>query len=141
MRKTERGGFLSWPCVSHAVLFVLVAGLGTRVLAQDISGLEQGLKPYGSYHGGDIDSISMVNGSLSVHIPLVSYPQRGGKLHVDYSIIYNTPSISAKYSTRCSNGGLSMCMPSQVYYQPSASSGFGIYSDIQPTVIAKTLSA
>jgi len=43
--------------------------------AQDLAGLEQGIKPYGSYHGGDIDSISMVNGSLTLNIPIISYPQ------------------------------------------------------------------
>jgi hypothetical protein len=46
--------------------------------AQNLAGLEQGIKPYGSYEGGDIDSVSMVNGSLTLHMPLLSYPQRGG---------------------------------------------------------------
>jgi hypothetical protein len=40
--------------------------------AQDLAGLEQGIKPYGSYEGGDIDSISLVNGSLTLHVPLIS---------------------------------------------------------------------
>lgn len=55
------------------------------------SGIEQGIKPYGSYEGGDIDSVSMVNGSVTLHIPLLSYPQRGGKLHVGFSLVYANP--------------------------------------------------
>jgi hypothetical protein len=35
--------------------------------------------------GGQFDSIPMTNGNLNLHIPLVSYPQRG-KLRLDYSI-------------------------------------------------------
>ena len=35
-----------------------------------------GVSPYQTYHGGDINSISTYNGSLSLRIPLVSYPQR-----------------------------------------------------------------
>jgi RHS repeat-associated protein len=55
---------------------------------QDAAGTEQGLKPYGAFHGGDIDSISMVNMKLNLHIPLVSYPQRGGKLHLGFYLSY-----------------------------------------------------
>lgn len=64
-------------------------------MAQTLSGLEQGMKPYGSYEGGDIDSISMVNGNLTLHIPLISFPQRGGKLKASYSIVYNNPKLRA----------------------------------------------
>jgi RHS repeat-associated protein len=39
--------------------------------------MEIGFKPYGSYHGGDLDSVNLSNGFLNLHIPLVSYPQRG----------------------------------------------------------------
>ena len=68
--------------------FLLSASLA---YTQDLSGLEQGIKPYGSYHGGDIDSISMVNGDLSLHIPLISWPQRGGKLQLGFEVVYNNP--------------------------------------------------
>jgi hypothetical protein len=74
--------------VSLAFLF----GNPNHLRAQDnpTSG-EQGLKPYGSFHGGDIDSISMANTKLNLHIPLVSYPQRGGKLHVGFTVTYTAP--------------------------------------------------
>ena len=64
-----------------------------RADAQDVSGLEQGIKPYGSYDGGNLDSVNLANGSLSLHIPLISYPQRGGKLNVGFSIAYSNPTI------------------------------------------------
>jgi RHS repeat-associated protein len=50
--------------------------------------LEQGLKPYGAYHGGDIDAVNMANGNLTVRIPLYSSPQRGG-LKLGYTLLYN----------------------------------------------------
>ncbi len=60
----------------------------TVVLAQENANLEQGLKPFGAYHGGDLDTVSLSNGNLAVRIPLVSYPQRG-KLSFGLSIINN----------------------------------------------------
>jgi hypothetical protein len=59
--------------------------------AQVSSGAEQGSKPSGSYDVGDVDSVSMLNGTLSLHIPLISYPQRGGKLHLGFSVVYSNP--------------------------------------------------
>jgi RHS repeat-associated protein len=41
------------------------------------SALDTGLKPYGSYHGGELDSVNLTNGNLTVHIAIASYPQRG----------------------------------------------------------------
>jgi hypothetical protein len=59
--------------------------------AQDLAGLEQGIRPYGSYHGGDIDSVSMVNLKPNIRIPLISYPQRGGKLKVSFAVVLSIP--------------------------------------------------
>jgi hypothetical protein len=41
---------------------------------------ETGIKQFGSYQGGQIDTISLLQGGFTVDIPLISYPQRGGKL-------------------------------------------------------------
>jgi len=54
--------------------------------------LERGLKPYGTFEGGAIDSVSTTNGNLNLHLPLVSYPQRGGKLSVVFSVIFRNNS-------------------------------------------------
>ncbi len=61
--------------------------------------LERGLKPYGAFEGGAIDSISMTNGSLNLHIPMVSYPQRGGKLHFGFYLKYSNDSYIHTPST------------------------------------------
>ena len=58
------------------LLAVLLMG-SISVLAQNNPNEEQGLKPYDSFLGGDLDSISMTSGGLSLHIPLASFPQRG----------------------------------------------------------------
>ncbi|MGO9650410.1 MAG: hypothetical protein ACLPOO_20450, partial [Terriglobales bacterium] len=52
---------------------------------------EQGLKPFGSYHGGDIDVVNLMNGKLDLHAPVVSYPQRGGKLNMGFTLRYDNP--------------------------------------------------
>jgi RHS repeat-associated protein len=65
--------------------------------AQDDPNFEIGLKPYGSYNEGNIDTVNIGNGALSVNIPLMSYPQRGGKLKLDFSLVYfNGSSYSDK---------------------------------------------
>lgn len=65
---------------------------------------EQGLKPFGTFEGTDIDSVSLTNGNVSLHIPLFSYPQRGGMLKLDLSIVYNNHSWFAQVCPTC-NGG------------------------------------
>jgi hypothetical protein len=70
-------------------------------LAQDPDDLQQGIKAYGTYEGGDIDSVSMTNGNLAVNIPLISYPQRG-KQHLGYKLIYNNKNY--KQRTMCIAG-------------------------------------
>lgn len=76
-------------------LWVLLSVLvpGAPLAAQTTADLEQGMKPYGSYQAGDIDSVSFSNGGLVLHIPLLSYPQRGGKLKVDYWLGMNSLDI------------------------------------------------
>src|ERR1700722_10930497 len=48
--------------------------------------IETGMKAYGSFEGGSIDSISTTNGNLNLHIPLVSFPQIGGNLHLGFYV-------------------------------------------------------
>lgn len=45
--------------------------------------------PFEDLHGDNIDRISMSTGNLYVHIPLVDYPQRGGKLKLSFSLQSN----------------------------------------------------
>jgi YD repeat-containing protein len=48
-----------------------------------------GMQPYQSYHGGDIDSISLTSGILNLNFPFLSYPQRG-KLKMSFDLLYNS---------------------------------------------------
>src|ERR1035441_2750022 len=63
--------------------------------AQATPDVEQGLKPFGSYDGGNIDSVSLSNGNVNLHIPLLSYPQRGDRLPLRFFIYYNNKGYSA----------------------------------------------
>ena len=56
----------------------------TLLLAQTASNIENGFKSFGSYHGGDFDTVNLQTGNVMFHAPLLSYPQRGGKLGVNY---------------------------------------------------------
>jgi RHS repeat-associated protein len=93
--------FPKLPQMRRIVLCVIAAALsGTSQAQLNVDPtLERGLKPYGSYEGGAIDSISTVNGSLNLNIPLVSYPQRGGKLHLAFYVDYHTNSYVHTPST------------------------------------------
>lgn len=65
--------------------------------AQQDPQLEVGMKPFGAYNGGNIDTVSLFHGQLSLDIPLISYPQRGGKLKLDYHLRYANVGVQADY--------------------------------------------
>src|SRR6516225_7174121 len=48
-----------------------------------------GIVPGLSYHGSSIDQVSLSTGNVLINIPLLSYPQRGGALGVDFRIVFN----------------------------------------------------
>ena len=52
--------------------------------------MAQGFQPYVAYHGGQLDQVNMLNGGLTVRIPLASYPQKGSSLSLSYSVIFNS---------------------------------------------------
>jgi RHS repeat-associated protein len=56
---------------------------------------EFGFKPYGSFSDGNIDAINLLNQNLNVRIPLVSFPQRGGK-RLSFSVGYFAPTLTSK---------------------------------------------
>jgi hypothetical protein len=71
-----------------AVAGLILAG-SLAVMAQTSPDLEQGIKSYGSYHGGSLDHISLSNGNLFFQAGLLSYPQRGGELAYPIVLRYN----------------------------------------------------
>lgn len=51
--------------------------------------VQNGLRPFHNVNGGDIDSVDLSTGKLTVNIPLISYPQRGGKLSLGFALRYS----------------------------------------------------
>jgi YD repeat-containing protein len=52
---------------------------------------DRGFVPYESYQTSGIDSVNLANGNLLVHIPIISYPQRGTMPPLSLSLRYNNP--------------------------------------------------
>jgi hypothetical protein len=84
-----------------AILFLIsvLIAFPIRVQAQDNPDVATGLIPYQSLHGGDIGLVNLTNGNVFVSIPLVSYPQRGGKLALSFSLIFNGKTAVVKVIT------------------------------------------
>jgi RHS repeat-associated protein len=74
---------------------------------------EQGLKPFDSTSGGDLDSVSLTNGGLTLQIPIVSFPQRGS-LDLSFFLTYSTKQWYVKRTTNC--GVNPNCTPTIVHY-------------------------
>jgi YD repeat-containing protein len=74
--------------IGLACLF-FAASISTTSNAQVTADIAQGQTPYGVYQMGDIDSVNAVNGNVSLRIPLLSYPQRGKDLRMDFYIYSN----------------------------------------------------
>jgi len=89
--------------------------------AQDDNILGMGFTPYGTYRGGDLDSVNIWNGFLNLHIPLTSLPQRG-EIHYAPQVIYNpsrwVPQANCSNQNTCSpfwtyrGGGLKIILAS-----------------------------
>jgi RHS repeat-associated protein len=84
-------------------LIVLVL-LGTlNLFAQATPDLEEGMRLYGSYHGGDLDHISLSNGNLFFHADLMTYSQRG-KLAYPIVLQYNSENYNIYETPNCPKG-------------------------------------
>src|SRR5437016_3339925 len=69
------------PIAGLLCLALLITVGSAGAFAQSEPNLEIGFKPYGSYHGNEVDTLGLMNGNLSLHIPYpYHYPQRGGRL-------------------------------------------------------------
>ena len=78
--------------------------LASSATAQIDVNLAQGLEPYKSYMGGNLDSVSLTNGNLMLHIPFVSYPQRGGRLSLGFYLRYNNKNFGQVFNGTVSWG-------------------------------------
>src|SRR5579872_2854401 len=67
----------------------LILAVSISTFGQDPPNLQNGIPPQGSYAGTDADTVNLMNGNLTVHIPLpVSVPQRG-KSGIKYYLVVN----------------------------------------------------
>ena len=84
------------------LVIALIPFLLVSARAQNNVDEAQGLRPYDSFHGGDLDSVSLTNGALALHIPLLSYPQRGN-LDLSFSIVFSSKQWTV--ATKCTDNG------------------------------------
>jgi YD repeat-containing protein len=74
-----------------ALLTSFFLGLSSHVWAQLDYLPQVGIKEFATYQHSDIDSVDLTTGNVNLHIPLVGFPQKGGKLRLDFVIRYNEP--------------------------------------------------
>jgi hypothetical protein len=89
--------------LSRCVVLLAVLGGAMVGLGQVSPDLEQGMKPYGSYHGGAIDQVGLNNQNLFLRAPLFAYSQRGGELAYPVVLQYNNKNFSM-YQPPCAPG-------------------------------------
>src|SRR5437016_5666651 len=86
---------------------LLLTLAGVSAYAQVQPNIEGGMHAFGSYHGGEVDAVSLSNGNVLYKIPLLSYPQRGGRLGIEYFLAGNAKKWQvALHETAASNGGV-----------------------------------
>jgi RHS repeat-associated protein len=77
-----------------ALAVVFTAG-NILLIAQTQPNLANGITPQGSYDSTSVDEVNLVNGNLTLHIPLpFDYPQRG-KLGIKYYLVVNAKTWAA----------------------------------------------
>ena len=85
--------------VRTVVLLLTFLGSLATAVAQSTTPLsinptqENGYKPFGSFRFDKFDSVNLMNLQLDVHIPLATYPQRGGKLTLGFELSYVSGSV------------------------------------------------
>jgi RHS repeat-associated protein len=116
--------------LSSLILGILFA---PHAKAQVDPNLEQGFKLYGSYHGGQIDTVNLQNGHLTVYAPFYSLPQRGGKLKLSYSVHYDNL-IGTYMQATCAPPPSHFCTYAIRYFGTSAGiimdQGYGLIKNL-----------
>jgi hypothetical protein len=87
-------GKLLW--ISAIILYVSL-----HAFSQNNPNTDQGMKPYDSFHGGALDSVSMTSGNLFFHKTEYALPQRGRVAHT-FSLQYNNKGFQLQIV--CVNG-------------------------------------
>src|SRR5947208_13782266 len=89
---------------------LLCIGFSSNARAQLDYLPQVGIKEFATYQHSDIDSVDLSTGNVNLHIPLVGFPQKGGKLRLNFMIRYNEPQwiglLSDQIQVNSSNGQL-----------------------------------
>jgi RHS repeat-associated protein len=122
----------SFRVVCWLVASLTVISLAPSAIAQQDQDYETGLNPYRTYQNGNIDSINVFNRGLNVDIPLISYPQRGGKLTLDFDLHYFNQGnwYNCTPGTNCSG-----------FYGTQLTNGFGVILKNWPSTWGTTCQA
>ena len=126
--------FVSWAIFLFSLSLQIHAQTSTTSGAAALE--DMGLKPYGAYHGGEIDTVSLSNGNLFAKIPLFSVPQRGA-LPLSYSLYYNVHHAKS-YKTLCTkfeqdtedNCNTTFVWQGSLVGHVSSSSGFQLKNEV-----------
>ncbi|HEV3038047.1 MAG TPA: RHS repeat-associated core domain-containing protein [Candidatus Angelobacter sp.] len=82
---------------SAVILFFLACIFAVPAFPQTQPNVEKGFKPYGSFEGGNLDSVNLQNGNVVLHVPMpFSYPQRSDKLAPKTVLTLNSKSWSVE---------------------------------------------
>ena|ERR1700728_4186252 len=79
-----------WLAFSLAALLAFLSA--SPQAAAQLPSVDQATNPYTPYHGSDLESVSVANGKLVLHIPILAYSQRG-TLQVSFTGMYDNRSI------------------------------------------------
>jgi RHS repeat-associated protein len=83
----------------------------------------QNLPPYGGFSTGDLDTVSLQNGNLHLHIPIGSWKQRGGRT-VWLALEWDSPVVTRQTTMTTKNG--------ERYYFTSWGGGPGTPGTLNP---------
>jgi RHS repeat-associated protein len=122
---------ISHSAINFLLIVTVIVLVATPLFGQYDPILDQGIMPFQSYAGGDMDSVNIGTGVLSLHIPLVSFPQRGGKLHLAYRIYFSNPIYVKSYCTNvhtyCTWVGVSPDHPTTVLVGQSGQASLSLW--------------
>jgi RHS repeat-associated protein len=79
---------LAWCSRALGLCLYLLLAASQPAFCQGDSTIEDGVVPYRSYQAGDFDIVNTVNGNVMLHIPLVSFPQKG-RVKLSFSLNYS----------------------------------------------------
>lgn len=86
--------------IAIVILLVAITFTTTSTKAQDDSATATGLTPYQAFQGGDLDSVNLNNGNVVFTAPIISYPQRGNALTMNFVLTINTKTLFSRLFCR-----------------------------------------